>query len=67
LLIVIDPNKGSGQSFAERSEELVRQMHGVGQERLPGDRRYVQRARSLVEGIEISKTEWLQLRELAGD
>jgi delta1-piperideine-2-carboxylate reductase len=66
LLIVIDPNKGGGQSFAERSEELVRQMHGVGQERLPGDRRYVQRARSLAEGIEISKTEWLQLRELAG-
>ncbi len=36
LLIVIDPDKGSGQHFALRSEELVRQLHGAGQERLPG-------------------------------
>lgn len=65
LLIVIDPDKGSGQRFAERSEELVRQMHGVGQERLPGDRRYVQRARSMAEGVEISTAEWLRLQALA--
>jgi len=65
LLIVIDPDKGSGQHFAERSEELVRQMHGVGQERMPGDRRYLQRARSLAEGIEISAADWKQLQGLA--
>jgi delta1-piperideine-2-carboxylate reductase len=65
LLIVIDPDKGSGQHFAERSEELVRQMHGVGQERMPGDRRYLQRARSLAEGIQISAADWKQLQGLA--
>lgn len=66
LLIVIDPDKGSAQHFAQRSEELVRQMHGAGQERMPGDRRYLQRAKSLAGGIEISVTEWTRLCELAG-
>ncbi len=65
LLIVIDPDKGSGQSFAQRSEELVRQMQGVGQERMPGDRRYQQRAESLANGIEISVADWEQLQTLA--
>jgi len=65
LLIVIDPDKGSGQSFALRSEELVRQMHGVGQQRMPGDRRYLQRAESLANGIEISVADWKQLQALA--
>jgi delta1-piperideine-2-carboxylate reductase len=65
LFIVIDPNKGSGQNFAERSEELVRQMHGVGQERMPGDRRYLERAKSEAHGIEISAPELARLRELA--
>ncbi|GFM84256.1 lactate dehydrogenase [Pseudomonas cichorii] len=66
LLIVIDPDRGSGQQFAQRSEELVRQMQGVGQERIPGDRRYVQRARSLVDGIAIDRSDWERLRVLAG-
>jgi delta1-piperideine-2-carboxylate reductase len=66
LFIVIDPNKGTGQNFAERSEELVRQMHGVGQERMPGDRRYLERAKSEAHGIEISASELARLRELAG-
>jgi delta1-piperideine-2-carboxylate reductase len=66
LFIVIDPNKGSGQNFAERSEELVRRMHDVGQERMPGDRRYLQRAKALVHGIDIPVAELARLRELAG-
>ncbi|MBD8573955.1 Ldh family oxidoreductase [Pseudomonas syringae] len=65
LLIVIDPDRGSGQAFAERSEILVQQLHGVGQARMPGDRRYTERARSLSEGIEIPAAEWAQLGELA--
>jgi delta1-piperideine-2-carboxylate reductase len=56
LLIVIDPSKAAGQPFAERSEELVRQMHGVGLKRLPGDRRHLQRARSMAEGIADEQT-----------
>ena len=65
LLIVIDPDKGSGQSFAQRSEELVSQMLEAGQERLPGDRRYQQRALSLASGIEIPLADWRQLQTLA--
>ncbi len=67
LLIVIDPSKAAGQSFAQRSEELVRQMHGVGLKRLPGDRRHLQRARSLAQGITLDEQTLGQLRELAGD
>ncbi|OOQ44447.1 lactate dehydrogenase [Pseudomonas fluorescens] len=66
LLIVIDPDKAAGQSFAERSQELVRQMHGVGLKRLPGDRRHHQRARSLANGIELDARTLANLRELAG-
>ncbi|GAB7529068.1 Ldh family oxidoreductase [Pseudomonas sp. 3A(2025)] len=66
LLIVIDPDRGgSGQAFAERSEALVRQLQDVGQERMPGERRYVERARSLRDGIRISTAEWAQLAEWA--
>ncbi|MFJ3522912.1 Ldh family oxidoreductase [Pseudomonas sp. NPDC090203] len=64
-IIVIDPDKGSGQSFAQRSEELVRQMHGVGQRRMPGDRRYRQRERSLAEGIVLSVADLERLKALA--
>lgn len=66
LLIVIDPSKAAGQSFAERSEELVRQMHGAGLKRLPGDRRHLQRARSLEQGIVLDEATLQQLRTLAG-
>ncbi|WP_458374702.1 Ldh family oxidoreductase [Pseudomonas laurylsulfatiphila] len=67
LLIVIDPDKAAGQSFAERSQELVRQMHGVGLKRLPGDRRHHQRAKSLANGIELDARTLANLRELAGE
>ncbi|WP_268796759.1 Ldh family oxidoreductase [Pseudomonas huanghezhanensis] len=66
LIIVIDPDKGRGQDFAARSEELVRQMHGVGQTRMPGDRRYAQRAKSLVSGIGLPRFDLDHLRQLAG-
>ncbi|AKS04890.1 Ldh family oxidoreductase [Pseudomonas trivialis] len=63
LLIVIDPSKTAGQSFAERSQELVRQMHAAGLRRLPGDRRHRTRAKSQQEGIEIDAEELQQLRK----
>jgi delta1-piperideine-2-carboxylate reductase len=65
LMIVIDPDRGSGQHFAQRSEELVRQMLGAGQERMPGDRRYRQRALSLAEGIRLPAQDWERLQQLA--
>ncbi|MEX5684522.1 MULTISPECIES: Ldh family oxidoreductase [Pseudomonas] len=66
LLIVIDPSKAAGQSFAERSQELVRQMHGVGLKRLPGDRRHQQRAKAATDGIQLDAQTLANLRELAG-
>ena len=67
LLIVIDPSKAAGQSFAERSQELVRQMHAVGLKRLPGDRRHQQRERSQHAGIAIPAEQLQQLRALTQD
>jgi delta1-piperideine-2-carboxylate reductase len=66
LLIVIDPSKAAGQNFAERSQELVRQMHSVGLKRLPGDRRHHQRAQSNAQGIQLNAQTLANLRELAG-
>ncbi|QJI29303.1 Ldh family oxidoreductase [Pseudomonas sp. ADAK18] len=65
LLIVIDPSKTAGQNFAERSQELVRQMHAAGLKRLPGDRRHRSRAKAVVEGISIDSDELSRLRVLA--
>lgn len=67
LLIVVDPTKGAGANFAERAEELVAALHGAGQERLPGDRRYRQREESLELGVAIAEPELARLREWAGD
>lgn len=64
-IIVIDPDKGSGQAFAQRSEELVRQLYQVGQQRMPGDRRYRQREKSLQQGIVLSAEDWIRLQSLA--
>lgn len=65
LLIVIDPAKTAGQDFAQRSQELVRQMHAAGLRRLPGDRRHRTRAKSVLEGIMIEGDELARLRSLA--
>ncbi|AQT94060.1 Ldh family oxidoreductase [Pseudomonas azotoformans] len=64
LLIVIDPSKTAGQSFAERSQELVRQMHAAGLRRLPGDRRHRTRVRSDEQGIQVDAQELAGLRKL---
>ena len=65
LLIVIDPSKTAGQDFAQRSQELVRQMHAAGLRRLPGDRRHRTRAKAEREGIMLDGDELARLRELA--
>ncbi|MGH8435716.1 MAG: Ldh family oxidoreductase [Pseudomonas sp.] len=65
LLIVIDPSKAAGQNFAARSQELVSQMHAAGQPRLPGDRRYRERAKAQTQGIPIAVHELARLRALA--
>ncbi|SFV07612.1 MULTISPECIES: Ldh family oxidoreductase [Pseudomonas] len=67
LVILIDPSKSAGQGFAERSQELVRQMHGVGLKRLPGDRRHRQREKSMENGIAIGAEDVANLYRLAGE
>ena len=66
LLIVIDPSKGAGGNFAQRSETLVQAMRGAGQARQPGDRRYAERALADQLGVAVSVQELASLRALAG-
>lgn len=65
LLIVIDPHLAQGERFAERSRELVRQMEAVGVTRMPGERRFRERAKSDAEGVSVTAQEWEQLQSLA--
>ena len=67
LLIVMDPSAGnSGAGFARRAEDLVLAMRAAGQTRMPGERRYRQRAQSDREGIVLDAATWQRLQELAG-
>ena len=67
LLIVMDPSAGnSGAGFARRAEDLVLAMRAAGQSRMPGERRYRQRAQSDREGIVLDAATWQRLQELAG-
>ncbi len=65
LLIVIDPHLAQGERFAERSRELVRQMEAVGVTRMPGERRFRERATSDRGGVSVTGEEWEQLQSLA--
>ncbi len=66
LIIVIDPSKAAGGDFAARSRELVERMEAVGVTRRAGERRYRERARAEVEGVEVGAEELSRLRSLAG-
>lgn len=67
LLIVIDPAAGaSAAGFVDRAEALVLAMREAGQTRMPGERRYRQRAQSDREGIVLDAATWQRLQELAG-
>ena len=66
LLIVIDPAAGaSAAGFADRAEALVLAMREAGQTRMPGERRYRQRAQSERDGIALPAAEWARLQALA--
>lgn len=66
LLIVIDPERSSGQNFASRVAKLVQMVRDAGQSRLPSDRRLQARANAALNGIPISRTDWKYLTALAG-
>lgn len=65
LLIVIDPSRQAGNTFAARMETLVHEMKAAGQARQPGERRYLQRAASERDGVPIPADELDRLRALA--
>ena len=48
------------------AEDLVLAMRAAGQSRMPGERRYRQRAQSDREGIVLDAATWQRLQELAG-
>jgi delta1-piperideine-2-carboxylate reductase len=52
--MVLDPVRTAGPEFFDRVEDLIAHLKASGAKRLPGDRRYSQRQRSLSEGISVS-------------
>lgn len=66
LIILIDPAKSAGASFAERANTLVERMEAAGVTRLAGERRYRERANSRQRGIRIPHHDLARLKEWAG-
>jgi delta1-piperideine-2-carboxylate reductase len=54
FIMVLDPLMIAGPDFFSRVEDLLAHLKESGAKRLPGDRRYAQRQRTLSEGISIS-------------
>jgi delta1-piperideine-2-carboxylate reductase len=63
--ILIDPNRGAVNSFADRVEVLFDAIHDAGQPRLPADRRYANRRDSLANGIPLDEAVLDEIRRLA--
>lgn len=65
-IVLIAPDfLGNGSVFRARIDTLVATLRNAGQARLPGDRRYEARRRSLAAGIEIGAAALGELRALA--
>ena len=68
LIIALDPQRFLGEQADEhlaRAEMLFEAIQGQGA-RLPSQRRYAARAKSLVEGVTISDSLYRDLLELRG-
>ena len=63
--IVIDPDRGAVNSFADRIEVLIEAIHEAGQTRLPSDRRYANRRESMANGIGLEEDVLAEIRRLA--
>ncbi len=63
--ILIDPMRGAVNSFADRIEILIQEIHDAGQSRLPGDRRYANRRDSMAKGIPVDDAALAEIRRLA--
>ncbi len=65
FFVVIDPARGGNDAFAERVAGICSLVLEAGQDRLPGDRRHVSRARAENEGIPLSVENHEKLKALA--
>ena len=63
--ILIDPNRGAVNSFADRVEVLFDAIHDAGQSRLPSDRRYANRRENTANGIPLEDVVLDEIRRLA--
>lgn len=53
MLILIDPARSGADDFAGRIEQLMHALADAGTTRMPGDRRYINRAKALEHGIPV--------------
>lgn len=67
FLMVIDPNWGGSTNFQSRMATLCTRLVDAGQDRLPGARRFVNRAAAEQLGIPIASSDLQRLRMLAGE
>ncbi len=65
FFIVIDPERGGNDVFADRVAGICDLVLEAGQERLPGERRHLTRARAAEAGIPLSSENYEKLRALA--
>lgn len=65
FILLIDPGQGAMRPFAERVENLVAELESAGVTRLPGDRRYVARRKAERDGIQLARSDWQNLQDLA--
>lgn len=66
FFVVIDPERGGNDAFAERVAGICELVLEAGQDRLPGDRRHLARAKAEADGIPLSLESHEKLKALAG-
>ena len=66
FLLLLDPKRAPDGAFGARVRELIDVLHEAGTARLPGNRRYENRARSRAQGIPIAAEMYRSLVEMAG-
>ncbi|MES2635180.1 MAG: Ldh family oxidoreductase [Pseudomonadota bacterium] len=55
MLILIDPARSGASDFGDRIEQLMHALADAGTTRLPGDRRYINRAKAMEHGIPVGE------------
>lgn len=67
LVLLIDPMRTGAQNLTRRIEDLVAKLYASGQSRLPGERRYKNRAKSNAHGIPVNDEMVEQLNQYLSD